>query len=313
MSLKNFCCRTTLMNDQQVPVAVVLLSLSTLISGCATSGSKTAEAPPPAPPVIEEVVIEEPEPVVEEIATNQLLHFEAQGVAFMEAPQRAAEARAAQQKSVVQAEGFGLPSPSAENSAQKRLTATEAAQYRALANLSEKLTGIEVTREARTVDMAFAGEEVQVSLSGTLSGISEVSRNYDEATEIATVTLQVALDAEDDPEHMAFEQALSVEHRKVRAIAAARMQATASMREQIGQIYVEQDILVEDFMVTHQVTRVYVQGLLEGILFSDPQWLSEVSCEVTATLEVNKTELDRIVMNTPDGPSPKQTDAPEGQ
>ncbi len=301
MNSKLSLCRIKPSVSPAAPMALLIL-----VAGCSTP--PPAEPPPEPEKVEEPVLVEEPILVEEEIVvTNQMVCFEATGVAFMEPPERSI-----QSEEFIEASGFGLPSPNTSNDAQKHLTAMEAAQYRALANLAEKHFGLDVTREARTVDMAFAGEEVHVRLDGTLSGISEVARSYDTEAEVATVTLRMAIEPEEDPQRTAHEQALSVEHRKARTVTAARIQATALLREKMGQVYVEQDVLVENFITTHQEARVYVQGLLNGILFSEARWLSEVSCEVTAAVEMDIAKLESMAKVVAKEPS-EEAEATEVQ
>ncbi len=277
--------------NQKLTASLMLMCLFVFVAGCATSPPAGGVAPEPdamETPAPGEAV----ESVPEDAEAGRPLRFEAIGIAFLEVPEQATENQAAQSGKFIEAQGFGLPSPSAENDAQKRLTAMEAAQYRALANLAEKVLGQEVVREARVVDMAYAGEEVRVNLSGKLKGVSEVVRSYDAETEIATVSLKVAVEPEEDSRRMTHEQSLSIDQRKARAVAAARIHATALLREQIGQVYVEQDIRVENLEMAHQEARIYVKGLLDGIIFSDARWPSETQCEVTATLEVDKPCLN---------------------
>ncbi len=267
---------------------LALLFLSVFTAGCSTTTPETSpEAPTETASVAPAPKASVPSP---ESETNKLIHLEALGVSFLESIQRPPPVKS------IEAKGFGLPASSAGNAAQKRLTAMEAARYRALANLVEKKEGLEVWRDARTVDMAFAGEEIRVRINGTLKGVSEVAQDYDTETEMATVTLKMPLGPETDSTR---KNPLTLEQRKARAITAARIQATASLREQIGQIYVEQDVLVEELILAHQQARVYVQGLLEGVSFSEALWLGESRCEVVATLEVNQADMEKMKQGVP--------------
>ena len=267
---------------------LALLFLSIFTAGCSTTKSET----PPEVPTETASTAPAPEASAPspESETNKLIHLEALGVSFLESVQSPPPIKS------IEAKGFGLPSSNAGNTAQKQLTAMEAARYRALANLVEKRDGLEVLREAHTVDMAFAGEEIHVRINGTLKGVSEVAQDYDAESEMATVTLKMLLEPEPDAMH---KKTLTLEQRKARAITAARIQATASLREQIGQIYVEQDVLVEELILAHQQARVYVQGLLEGVSFSEALWLGESRCEVVASLEVNQTDMEKMTQSTP--------------
>lgn len=274
-----------LLEPRLTACSLALLFLSFLTEGCSTTK-------PEATPASDTPVAETPAPAPERIETNQVIRLKALGVAFLEPKEKTPPPVKS-----IEATGFGLPALDTENDAQKRMTALEAARYRALANLAEKSEGLEVSRDARTIDMAFAREEVHVRIHGQLKGVSEVAQDYDTKTEIATVTLKMPLGPEPDSTH---QKPLSLEQRKARAIAAARIQATASLREQIGQVYVEQDVLVEDLILTHQHARVYVQGLLEGISFSEALWLGESRCEVVATLVVDQDEMEKITQSMGD-------------
>jgi len=281
-----------LLEPRLAAFSLALLFLSFFTGGCSTTKPDTTpvtEAPAPvsAPDIIE---------------TNQVIRLKALGVAFLESKKKAPPTVKS-----IEATGFGLPATNTENDEQKRLTALEAARYRALANLVEKSGGVEVSREAHTIDMAFASEEIHVRIHGQLKGVSEVAQDYDKEAEMATVTLKMPLEPVTDSTH---ENLLTLEQRKARAIAAARIQATASLREQIGQVYVEQDVLVEDLILTHQHARVYVQGLLEGISFSEALWLGETRCEVVATLEVNQSHMEKMPRGTPEV-SPDGADSKE--
>jgi hypothetical protein len=230
------------------------------------------------------------------------LHFDAVGIAFLESENGMPDPVEAE--AFIHAEGVGLP-VEGDNPVQKRITALEAARYRALANLAEKLQGQEVTREAKVVDLAFAGEEVHVSLSGELKGVSEVSKNYDEETGVATVVLGVALDPSGNGTPVASPKKLSMGQRKSRAEAAARIHAAALLREQIGKLFVEQNVCVENLVLKHQDARVYVQGLLKGAHYSSPHWPNAEKCEVNASLEVSAAELAQLAVEEPEVVSPE--------
>lgn len=285
----------------------VLLCLLIGASGCTMFRSNSDPAP------IETGTMDEPLPVDEETsaATNEVqaasekietvapLRFEAIGIAFLEPPQPDSERKDDEAKEFIEATGYGFPSPTATNTIQKRVTATEAAQYRAMAKLAEKHLGVEVSREATTLNMAFDQEEVVVTLSGSLKGISEVARSYDEKAEMATVSLKMALETEQKP--VPRQKQLTIEQRKARAEAAAHIHATALLREKIGKVYVEQEIRIEDLEMSHQEARTHVEGLLEGVRFSEIRWTSASICEVTATLEVQGPQ-EESKENTPDTP-----------
>jgi len=276
--------------------SLALLFMSFFATGCSTTKPDATPEPAtetaPATPVAEAPV---PAPeTATETATNKTIRLKALGVAFLEARRQSAPPVES-----IEATGLGLPAPHAGTAAEKRLTAMAAARYRALANLVETRDGLVVSRDARTIDMAFAGEEVRVRIDGELKGVSEVAQDYDAETEMATVTLKMPLESKTGEQQIIRKEPLSLAQRKARAVAAARIQATASLREQIGQVYVEQDILVEELVMAHQHARVYVQGLLEGVSFSEALWLGETRCEVVATLEVDKDEMEKMTEGAP--------------
>jgi hypothetical protein len=284
------------MNLSTALIYSTLLCLLIGTSGCAMFRSD----PDPAPiPVAEPETTDEPIPAGtatnetqtadEESGTVKPLQFDAIGIAFLEPSQQPdAKSEGGASEDFIEAKGYGFPSPTATNAIQKRVTATEAAQYRALANLAEKHLGVEVSRKAKTLNMAFDREEVVVNLSGSLKGISEVARSYDEKSETATVSLKMALETEKP------EEPLPLEQRKARAEAAARIHATALLREKIGEAYVEQEIRIEGMEMSHQDARIHVEGLLEGVRFSEIRWTSDSICEITATLEVDQDPLDKV-------------------
>lgn len=296
MKSKQNYSRQGLQNPTTILREITVISLLVLTAGCSTF--RTSPAPEPPPPVSEpEVVAEisgvatnEPVAAPEIVEQPRALQLEAIGVGFLEPTKPIDETPEPKAPDFVEADGYGFPSPNAMNPAQKMHTATEAAQYRALANLAEKYAGVDVSREAQTIDMAFAREEVLVNLSASLKGVSELSRSYDETSEIATVTLRMEL--EPDVKEIAPEPQPNLEQRKARAETAARIHATALLREKIGQSYVEQKIIIEDMAMTHQEASVHVEGLLEGIHFSEIQWTSESVCQVTASLELESQQAE---------------------
>jgi len=224
---------------------------------------------------------------------DKLIRFEATGVSFLQEAGQKSQAAGSPWDSVIEAAGRGLPAPNAVNDAQKQLTAQEAARYRALAKLAEELEGLKVTRVARVTDMAFAGEEVNANLSVDLKGITEVASTYDAEAEIAEVTLRVVLgsDGKTIPQRISRLAPASIYERKAQAEEAARIRAMASLREQIGRVYVSQSVEVEDLMLARQEARLHVEGLLEGVEFSDVRWTGNKQCEVTAVITVPEGQL----------------------
>ncbi|MHC5034199.1 MAG: hypothetical protein ACYTFZ_04105 [Planctomycetota bacterium] len=98
---------------------------------------------------------------------------------------------AAGRLTVVEATGRGLPAAGVTDPGLRRLTALDAAKYVAVAGLVEKVHGVRVIQELRVRDFQFAGQEVEATVAGSLTGIEVVSSEYDEANEIAEVTLAV--------------------------------------------------------------------------------------------------------------------------
>jgi len=285
-------------------IHTALLCLLIGMSGCAMFRSDPDPTQPasPAPPAVAAVATEttnepvpvdnavaEAQPANEEAEVVEPLCFETVGIAFLEPPQSTPEGKAAGSREVIEAKGYGFPSAGATNAVQKRATASEAAQCRAMANLAEKHLGVRVTRQATTLNMAFDREEVVVNLSGTLKGISEVDRSYNEESEMATVSLKMTIETEQKP--VRREQQPTIEQRKARAEVAARIHAMALLREKIGQAYIEQEIRVEGLEMSHQEALIHVEGLLEGVRFSEIRWTSESICEVIATLELSPDKL----------------------
>jgi hypothetical protein len=200
---------------------------------------------------------------------------------------------AANWQSVVEAHGQGLPAPNAATPTMKRLTALEAAKHVAMARLTEKLHGTEVVQRAQVRDLRFAGQEIRAEVSGQLRGVRIVESEYDPGKEIAEVTVMVGLDVQGNvvPDRLLPLSPLSVAARRVRAEAAARLDAMARLRQQLGGVRVAQEIRVRNLMLSHQSARLTVEGILEGVEFAQSQWPTEEQCEVEATLALSKADL----------------------
>jgi hypothetical protein len=191
--------------------------------------------------------------------------------------------------------GKGLAATEAATDMQKRLSAQQAAKYRAMAELVERTRGIHVTREASVKDMAFAGEKVHVQLSGQVEGATVVSEHYDENSGMAEVTLSVALDKGSNVGSPGTQLSrLSLSERRARAEEAARINAMAALRRKIGQVHVEEDILVRDLVMTRQNARQYIEGKLENVKFSEPEWVDKNVCEVKAEVRLTPANLKRL-------------------
>jgi len=227
---------------------------------------------------------------------EKALTFKATGVAFLEKAGAPSVMPGPKVDAIMEATGRGLPASNAETEIQKRLSALEAAKYRALAKLLEKIHGFHLTRSAKVQDMAFAGEELGIKISGELEGVTVVKSTYDEKGEIAETTVSVKLDIEGNilPDAGQRISPLSLAERKARAEAAARINAVAALREEIGEVYVEQEITVKDLVLNFQTARLAVEGILEGVEFSAPRWPAREKCMVEAALKVKPKDLQRL-------------------
>ena len=271
-----------------------LASFSTLTALLIISSSGCATTQPPAPtPASSPVIIEHP------------LHFEATGSAFLEEEGAISIAHNPLHDSFIEATGCGLAAPDATTAVLKKFTALEAARYRALAGLMEKMNGIQVTRNAAVENMTFAGEQIITSLSGTLSGYSVIKETYDIETDSGEVTLQITMDKNGTivPQRATRVAPTSLFKRKEQAETAARINATASLREQLGQIHVMQDIQVENLELSRQQARLQSDGWIEKVEFSDARWLEGNLCEITATLDITQEQLNQFINTTKEEPS----------
>ncbi len=231
-----------------------------------------------------------------QISKNIPLQYEATGIAFLRDPGQAIQILDPACVSLLEARSKGLPSLNATTETQKRFTALEAARYRALAELLEKMDGLSVARTATVQDMVFAGEKISVTISGLIKDATVVTEKYDTGEEIAEVLMRVCLDAEKNivPQRTTQIAPASIYQRKAEAETAARIHATASLREEIGRVFVTQIIRVKDLELESQQVQLEMEGLMEGVQFSDIRWLDETRCEVTAVLEVSQKQLKRL-------------------
>ncbi len=97
---------------------------------------------------------------------------------------------------VLEGRGVGLPTADANTPDQQRMTACQAAYYRALADLAGKVYGTHIEQESKVVNMQFAGESLQTDVSGLLDGVEVVSNEYDPKSGMATAVVRVELDGE---------------------------------------------------------------------------------------------------------------------
>lgn len=221
------------------------------------------------------------------------IHFEATGTAVLRDADQPLQNLGPSCATILEGTGTGHPSLNAANETQKQSTALEAARYRALAQIIEKRDGLYISRTAHVQNMVFAGEELSVKLSGVIEDASTVYEKYDADTEVGEVLLRVALDVngqviQQSTVHQPF---VSIDRRMAEAEAAARINATAAIREDIGRIFVTQVTEIKNMKVKSQTTQLKMEGLLQGVKFSDTRWLDETCCEVTASIELNPRQL----------------------
>lgn len=250
----------------------VLAAAPSLLTGCASTEPSSQPSPEPT-------------------------RIQAVGTAFLERAGQLTDPTPLHNATFVEAVGNGFPADSAETSAQKKLTALKAARYGALAKLAEELQGLELTRNARVQDMVFSGEEVTATLSGSILGASTVAEDYDAQSELASVRLRIAVDPDGHiiPQRATRISPTSLPQRKAAAEAAARINALAALGEQMGEVYVMQDIQVKDLQFDRQEAQLSMDGLLVGVQVSAPRWISNTQCEVTAWCEITPetaTELE---------------------
>ncbi|MDA0991796.1 MAG: hypothetical protein O3A51_13730 [Verrucomicrobia bacterium] len=227
---------------------------------------------------------------------NVAATFTATGVAFLEERQLPSEASPLSSGMMIEATGRGLPASSAETPIQKKLTAQEAAKYRAIAGLLEKIAGLNISREGLVRDMAFISEEVSVDISGELGGIRVVNADYDEDSEIAEITVRVSVDNDGKvvPEIGRAGRNLSLAERMARAEEAARISAIAALREAIGSVHITQETTVMNLVLNTQVAEMTVEGWLQGAELSQPHWSSRKKCIVEGTVTLSPAELEQL-------------------
>jgi hypothetical protein len=230
----------------------------------------------------------------------ETLRFEATGTAFLEEAGSLSNPVPLHNATFVESTASGFPADNATTAIQKELTALKAARYGAMAKLAEELDGLQVTRNARVQDMVFSGEEVAVTLSGIIQGASTVSEIYHPESEHAEVCLRIALDPNGDiiQQRATRIAPASIHQRKAEAETAARINATAALREQVGKTYVMQNVQVKDLQFASQDARLDVGGLLKNVQFSAPQWIGETQCEITAILEISPEEMASLEVKT---------------
>jgi hypothetical protein len=225
--------------------------------------------------------------------------LKARGEAVLEEAGPGGAVPAGEWETVLRAAGEGFAAPTAPTDDLKRLTAIEAARHVALARLLEQVEGSEVTQRSMVRNMTFVLQELQGEVSGRLAGVRVASSDYDAATGKAEVVLMIGLDAEGNvvpaPESGVLPGApVSEAARRLRAEAAARMDALVKLREQFGRVEVGQEVRVRDLRLARQEAWTTVEGILEGVRFGEAEWPSPERCEVVATLVVEAADLDRL-------------------
>jgi len=227
--------------------------------------------------------------------------FSATGTAVLEPVGEAASGRAVDCEAVVEGEGLGFAAPDARTELEARLTALEAARAQAMAVLVEKLFGAQVYRRAEVRDLRFASAETRVDLSGSLSGVMLVDGDYDAEERMARVVLRVGLDANGRilPERLLHGTPRgappSEGMRRAQAEEAARCDAVAKLREQLGGAYITNEVTVEGLMLAHQRARSTVAGLMAGgVEYGKPVWPTPERCEVRAVLRLTGEDLRRL-------------------
>ncbi len=187
--------------------------------------------------------------------------------------------------------GVGFPAAESGNRSQMMLTAMEAAKYRALASLAAQVEGLQISRESRVLNMQFAGEAIEARVEGLLSGARVVKSEWDPNEGVAKVTVALpgaggALATAPAPD--------SRTARRERAVAAARLEALADLRRQLGRVRVGEQVIVQNLVLRHQEAWKAVEGMLQGAELSEPRWPERGRCEVRATLRVTEADLARL-------------------
>jgi len=246
---------------------------SILLVGCATTNTPKS--------------IEKAKDDSDKTATSQVeakvIEVEGVGVGFIE-PE--VDLKKLTKKEIqLEASGVGFPSEIAKTNFQKKITALEAAKYRALVALLEKINGITVSKDVKVIDMVFSGEKVEVTTNGNLEAVFIVSEDYNPETEVATVT--VAKTEVEEPQHLKVEQKKdSLELKKEKAVAAAKALAIGNLKAKLGKTYAQQKTTVENMELSNQISQTYIEGALKNVQFSQPRWLNDTMCEVIARVEV---------------------------
>ncbi len=230
------------------------------------------------------------------VETQRVHTFTAKGVSVIEEPDRAIGAPALDWDTIVEGTGTGLPAANVVTAVEKKLTALLAAKYGALADLAENLRGMQVARESQVNLFRVTKIAIAIETTGFLEGVKITQSAYDEDTEIAGVTVQIGLDSEGNiiPQRLLPIAPLSLTARRARAEAAARIDASASLLEQVGEVHVGQVVQVKGLILHSQRAWAVVDGMIRGAKFSMPTWPTHEKCIVEATLEIGDDEFNRL-------------------
>ena len=125
--------------------------------------------------------------------------------------------------------------------------------------------------------------------------------DYDAEERMARVVLRVGLDANGRilPERLLHGTPRgappSEGMRRAQAEEAARCDAVAKLREQLGGAYITNEVTVEGLMLAHQRARSTVAGLMAGgVEYGKPVWPTPERCEVRAVLRLTGEDLRRL-------------------
>lgn len=231
-----------------------------------------------------------------QIKEPEMYTFRAEGNAVLEKADGSFGAKGRDYANVMEVTGRGIPANDAASESEKRFTAIEAAKYRALAKLAEKLEGVNVSLRAEVRDMVFSSEEIEAHIEAHLKGVSLVRSEYNADTGVAEATIRLALDSEGE---LVQERDISLVSRskaarRIRAESAARINALGKLLEQIGDVWVGKTIKVRDMMFSSQKAWLKVQGMLEGVEYSEPRWKGEELVTVEAVLKVPREKMEQV-------------------
>lgn len=219
--------------------------------------------------------------------------FRATGIGLIE--DLSAEEGGAARGLMVRAGGIGFPAPDAADDDQRRMTALEAATAVAMARLAGELEGVKVTRESRVHNLQFAGEDIVVESAAVLSGVRILESKYDAEKGEARVMLAAGLgrtvgrSSTDGAPPALHEAGL-----RAQAEQAARMDALAKLREQVGGVRLRQEVTVRNLALDMVEARAVVEGTLHGVEFSEPEWPDDVRCTVRAEVRLTPDQLAEL-------------------